>query len=1507
MVRTRSTRVAVEEDAVHTPTIERSAPAVRGRSTSRLARSADRQATIDAAVQAELRRQTDTLLQGFQAGIQAQSAVTVPHVAPSTSQPQGGGRVPDFDPQEKGADMGRWLGIVDQLALVYGWSSPVTMMFATEKLMGHAKRYVQSLDHVNQDWPAFKSLLLDVFPPTRNASELYSSCLSRVKLAGESYSDYYFEKLLLIQRCKNIDDETAVSFIINGIGNESVANGARAGNHRTPSSLYKFLCMVPNATSSDPKRHRDRYSPYPKSSSNVPSTDKTHAKGKPTNPNVECFNCHTKGHYSNKCPKALKGKPVTPKPVAPVVKGGKQCNYCKKLGHIEADCYAKKNAAARKEKVLLVNVDDREAVRKYLKPAFVNGVEISSQIDSGSSCTAMQHSVAKDLGLKIDDTCKSVLYGYNDTEGTVSLGVTEAFNIRIDEVIAEIKANVVSDCAQDVALLIGRNFTELPTHVVIKTPEKLIFKPCASKVVLYAQSDVSVPVGYLVHVPVYANNFVGEMMVESGSVKDCIVPNVVLHIGLSSASDLPCAVIPILNQSSSAVCFQSGQEVAIGWNCYEDLSENVNRVSASDLKTPITVDLVDVKDVPEKYIELLLLLLNKYRDVIALSTDELGKAKSCEIEIQLSEQTPFTYRPYRMSRSEQDMVREMVGELLAAGIVRESHSAYASPVLLVKKKTGEMRLCIDYRKLNSLTVKESHPLPRIDDQIDRLSGGVYFTSLDLKAGYHQIPVAEQSRQYTAFVVPDGQYEYCSMPFGLTNAPRVFQRFMNRVLAPVRSCAAAYLDDILLHSADLDAALQDLESVLKVLRDEGLTLNLKKCAFLQRTASFLGFEVSAGQVKPGSRKIDAVKDFPRPVSVHNVRQFLGLTGYFRHFIKDYASKARPLTLLLQKDLTWSWGPDQENAFQALQKELCSRPVLAIYDPDLPTEVHTDASKVGLGGILMQKQTDGKLHPVAYFSRQTHGAEPNYHSYELETLAVVETLKKFRSYLLGLNFVVVTDCNSLKAAAKKKELVPRIARWWLQLLEFAFTVEYQSGDKNQAADALSRNPIEKVMRITMNRIVVDDWVLAGQMMDEKLQAIKSMLETTPKTDEEKKVHKEYVLKNSRVYRVTPKGPLWVVPAGMRHEIVRIAHEAVGHCSVDKTLSKLKEIYWFPRMRDYVGEFVKCCIRCLFCKRKLGKKEGYAHMIPKGKVPMDTVHVDHTGPFVRSKKLNMHLLVVVDGFTKFVFLKAVRNTKTKFVIEFLRDLFATYGTPKTIVSDQGSAFTSKTYRDFCSQNHIHPTFNAVATPRANGQVERINRSLKSAIMAIADEESRWDEKIADVKFALNNTVNSTTGKTPSQLLLGYTPRGGEDAPLRDAVEETSRLISNLDAVREEAATATSQAQKRQKKYFDQRRKKPKTYEIGDLVLIEKQATSEPGVSRKTIDPYQGPMVVQAVLPNDRYRVADLQGTCRSTRRVNYDRVVAVDRMKPYNQRESNTGPSYLDVEDDIVQGDSEEDADV
>jgi hypothetical protein len=867
-------------------------------------------------------------------------------------------------------------------------------------------------------------------------------------------------------------------------------------------------------------------------------------------------------------------------------------------------------------------------------------------------------------------------------------------------------------------------------------------------------------------------------------------------------------------------------------------------------------------------------LFRTYRDCVASNTKELGKVVNHEMTIEVTNPQPIQCRPFRSSHTDRKIIREMVNELLENNIICESNSPYASPALLVGKKNGEKRLCIDYRMLNKVTVKNKYPMPRIEDLVDRLQGHKCFTSLDLKSGYYQIPMHQDSVDKVAFITEDGHYSFLRVPFGLVNAPSVFQQMMNKVLGNLRfENVILYLDDVYLVTETVEENLELLERVLKIFRDNGLTLNLKKCHFFKSEIEFLGYKIKPNCVMPNEPKLEAVAKFPVPKTVHQLRQFLGLISYFRKFIKNCAMISAPLTRLLKKDAIWVWDTIHEQAFQTLKHKLTSDSVLTIFDPNKENVLYTDASREGLAGILMQVTEEGEK-PVHYYSRQTTDDEKKYHSFELELLAIVCSLQKFRLYLLGSLFKIITDCTAVRYALTKKEIIPRIARWVLSTQEFAFEITHREGTRMQHVDALSRNPVpsgEKSETEIVLSITEADWLLSVQLQDPELSRIRTIIESGD-ADNNKDVFTNYEVLGGKVYRRTSQGRRWVVPKNCIWQIIKCNHDDLGHFSVDKTVERIGSQYWFRRMRHVIKKYIKNCINCIYYKRKGGAKEGELYPLPKYARPYHTLHLDHLGPFVKTKNKNQYLLVVVDAFTKFVFIFPVRSTKTSCVIKELENLSKTFGNPKRIITDAGSSFTSNEFTQYCSNKNIHLHTVATGMHRSNGQAERFNKTILDALKTLGanSTEDRWDQYVKLLQQGMNSTIHKTIKAVPSEVFLGYRIRTDSDS----LAPESEDSLIDVTKLRETADSNIKSNARYQKGRFDRSRSKARSYDVGDLVMITIQSHSNDGKSRKLLPVFKGPFQVSKVMGNDRYEVTEVKGSERSNKK--YTGVTAAENMK-------------------------------
>ncbi|KAI8507260.1 hypothetical protein Bbelb_146400 [Branchiostoma belcheri] len=452
-------------------------------------------------------------------------------------------------------------------------------------------------------------------------------------------------------------------------------------------------------------------------------------------------------------------------------------------------------------------------------------------------------------------------------------------------------------------------------------------------------------------------------------------------------------------------------------------------------------------------------LLERYNDVFSCHSGDRGRTSLAQHRIITHDSQPIKQRPHRMPVHRQAEVQRQVNEMLDAGVVEPSQSPWASPVVLVRKKNGTHRFCVDYRKLNHATVKDAHPLPRTDDTIDALSGSAFFTTLDMTAGYWQVPIHPDDREKTAFTTGRGLFQFTVMPFGLTNAPSTFQRLMELLLAGLdwRSCLA-YLDDIILFSRTFEDHLAVLEEVLSRFRSANLKLNADKCKFAQPEVNFLGHVVSRHGVQPDPTNTDKVRNWPTPTSTAHVRSFLGLASYYRKFIRHFAKITEPLNLLTRKGNPFSWSIECQTAFDTLRDALTSPPVLAYPDFSRPFTLHTDASDAAIGAVLSQTTDQGE-QVVAYASRTLSSQERRWATFDREMWAVVWSVRHFRTYLAGRRFMILTDHKPLLGWSDKlttNDPTGRRSRWALELSTYEFDMTYRAGKAHTNADALSRLP-------------------------------------------------------------------------------------------------------------------------------------------------------------------------------------------------------------------------------------------------------------------------------------------------------------------------------------------------------------------------------------------------------------------------------------------------------------------
>ncbi|XP_076248026.1 uncharacterized protein LOC143187672 [Calliopsis andreniformis] len=556
-----------------------------------------------------------------------------------------------------------------------------------------------------------------------------------------------------------------------------------------------------------------------------------------------------------------------------------------------------------------------------------------------------------------------------------------------------------------------------------------------------------------------------------------------------------------------------------------------------------------------------------------------------EMKIALKHNQPVSFRPRRLSFADKQKLQVILDDLLERGIIRPSESPYASPIVLVRKKNGETRLCIDYRELNRITVKDNFPSQLIDDNIDQLKEKKFFTTLDLKDGYYNVRMAREAIQFTSFVTPLGQYEFLYCPFGLTNAPKVFHRFIRKVFSNLIRTGKMlpFFDDFFIATETLEEHLEILQEIFRAAGQHRLTFRLDKCFFAQNEIDYLGYHVSVDGIRPSDNNIASVINYPIPRNAKEVLRFVALASYFRRFIPQFSMIAKPLYDLIKKEVKFKFREEESKAFETLKKQLSSKPILAIYSPKAETELHCDASVSGFGAILLQKQSDGNFRPISYFSQRTTPAESKYHSFELECLAVVYAVKRFHVYLGGIFFKIMTDCDSFRLTLSKQNINPRISRWAMFLQDYDFEIQYRPGKRMSHVDALSR--CHSILAIEGNTF--EQTLSICQDKDDEIGKIRDKLQKTEM--------KFFELCNGLVYRKDKmKKLLFYVPHSMENNVIRTCHDDLGHVGLDKVVDNILKVYWFPKLREKAKDYIANCLRCREFSPPSGKQPGYRHNI-------------------------------------------------------------------------------------------------------------------------------------------------------------------------------------------------------------------------------------------------------------------------------------------------------------------------
>ncbi len=732
--------------------------------------------------------------------------------------------------------------------------------------------------------------------------------------------------------------------------------------------------------------------------------------------------------------------------------------------------------------------------------------------------------------------------------------------------------------------------------------------------------------------------------------------------------------------------------------------------------------------------------------------EELGKCNVGPPMTVDAEGPPIKQRPYRQPMTKRHLVDTEIDKMLETGVIRPSVSPWASPITLVPKKDGTTRFCVDFRKVNARTRKDCYPLPNIQEIFDLVGGARYFTTLDVRAGYWQCELDERDRQKTAFVCHRGLFEFNRLAFGLANAPGQFQRRMDRILSGlIGKICFIYIDDIVIFSKNAEEHARHVQLVLDRIAAAGLTLKLSKCRFGQTEVDLLGFRLNGEGIAPQDDKADAIKNLPTPETAKDIRAFLGMAGYYRQCIPEFAKHAVPLNELTKKNVQFKWTDDCQRSFDRLKDLLSSDKVMIYPDVTQSYQLHTDASDIAVGAVLTQVR-DGLDRPVQYVSKAFSGAQKKWTAITKEAYAIIYALKKLRPYLQGAEFTIFTDHKPLRSLFSCEMKNSMLQRWAMQISEFAPRIEYRKGRHNVRADMLSRIRWPAVQCASLQTTLTERPLGAEQQQEFPEEWAEAL--------ENEDGEGDYVLVGDELFslklphRHAGAYPRVMLPEGRREAVIRDAHEEVGHKSWLPTLRYIQASTVWPGMIRNVKEQLKLCPHC-----QVNRPRGRATQLQITETagqPFYRVGADLIGSLPITREGYKYLVTVIDHCTGYADAVPIVEKRASLVWEALREIFTRFGFPAELITDNGAEFVAAEIKDEYRKHGIKHIRTTPLRPQSNGSVERFHRTLRDTLRKCTNNIPRdWYRHLHAGLWAYRLSPQLTrAGRSPYEALYGQGP---------------------------------------------------------------------------------------------------------------------------------------------------------
>jgi transposase InsO family protein len=804
---------------------------------------------------------------------------------------------------------------------------------------------------------------------------------------------------------------------------------------------------------------------------------------------------------------------------------------------------------------------------------------------------------------------------------------------------------------------------------------------------------------------------------------------------------------------------------------------------------------------------------------------QIGQTDVLTYTIDTGDSPPIRSRPHPMSPYIEKEVTVEIERMISLGVIERSNSAWGHPIVPVRKSSGKLRLCLDSRKLNAVTIKDPYPLPHLRRILGRLEKSTFLSTVDLSDAFWQIPLDQSSREKTAFIVPcRGLYQFTRLPFGLKNSPMALARCMDKVLDQAwEPNVFVYLDDIVICSETFEEHLAWIKKVADRLSEANLTINTSKSKFAQKQIKYLGYILSGEGLRPDPAKVSGIVNYPVPTKIRDIRQFMGMANFYSRFIENFSHIIAPISDMLKgvkkgmppKKLVWS--SEANSAFEHIKSKLISAPILTSPNFELPFTLQTDSSDRAIGAVLTQEQ-NGVERVIAYYSQKLSSAQRKYAATERECLAVLMAIRHFRCYIEGVHFHVQTDCSAVTWIQNlKADGSNRLSRWAMELQMYDMTLAHKKGKLNVVPDALSRS-LDEISTVT------------SQWYDQTREKVRENPENYP----------DFKIENNRLYKYVNRASNlgdyvydWklVIPSDRREEIMKSEHDSAAHQGYLKTANRIRLRYYWPKMLQDIKNYITNCETCKAAKPltsnptpPMGRQKLADH-------PWQLISADYLGPLTRSKKGNNFLLVVADWFSKEVLLFPCRAAESKSLVNMIEHgVFYTKGVPETIITDNGKQFISREFRDCLDRFSVKHWLNPSYHPQVNPS-ERVNKVIVSALKSFTGpDQTLWDQNIKKIETAIQTSVHDSTGFTPFFINHGREMplSGSEHKILReigkiDPVEAEKTRIDRFGKLNEQIKTNLKKAYETQSKYYNLRTRPQKKFAVGSVVWVKNHQQSK------------------------------------------------------------------------------------